>query len=201
MKRVLLPSFLLLIFTLVLTAVPTEAEGKIYEDTIRLHILANSDSEEDQKLKLWVRDRLLVEYAEQLNGSLDIDEAKEKAKALLPKIERDVNGWLAEYGSPYTAEATLSVEWYDTREYEEFTLPKGYYTSLRILIGEGEGKNWWCVMYPALCLDIAKENAPEDDGIIDYTKEEIKLVSGKGYNIKFKILEIVSDVFSSINRG
>ena len=90
----------------------------------------------------------------------------------------------------------LGEEWYETRDYDGFSLPCGYYTSLRILIGEGEGKNWWCVMYPPLCTELASESAPADDGLIDYTKEEMILISSGKYNIKFKILEDLSRVFA-----
>ena len=111
-------------------------------------------------------------------------------------IENDVNAWLWEYGYEYGCEVAFDTEWYDTREYENFTLPKGYYTSLRVMLGEAEGKNWWCVMYPPLCLDIATEEAPKDDAVMGYTKEEYSLITEDGYNVKFKILELLSDAFS-----
>lgn len=177
-------------------ALPTEAEGEIYEDTLRLHILANSDSAEDQALKIRVRDYILTEYGGRLRSGGSIDEAKNKIEALLPEIEADVNRKLVEWGYGYTARATLSQEWYETREYEDFTLPAGYYCSLRVIIGGGEGKNWWCVMYPPLCMEMACEDAPYDDGVINYTKEEFSLITSGKYNIKFKILEEVSRVFA-----
>ncbi len=191
----LLAVLALLLSTLVIALMPTEAEAEIYEDTLRLHILANSDSEDDQELKLKVRDRLLTEYGEMLKGE-SIGEAVGIINGKLSEIEEDVEEWIREYGYSYDASVTLSREWYDTREYEDFTLPKGEYTSLRVIIGEGEGKNWWCVMFPPLCLDIASESAPADDGISSYTDEEIRLISGKKYNIKFKILELISDTFA-----
>lgn len=186
---------MVLLSTLVIALMPTEAEAEIYDDTLRLHILANSDSEEDQELKLKVRDRLLTEYGEMLKGE-SIGEAVGIINGKLSEIEEDVEEWIKEYGYSYDASVTLSREWYDTREYEDFTLPKGEYTSLRVIIGDGEGKNWWCVMFPPLCLDIASESAPTDDGISSYTDEEIRLISGKKYNIKFKILELISDTFA-----
>ncbi len=196
MKKVFLPSLILLIVTLIIAVVPTEAEGEIYSDTIRLHILANSDSEHDQEIKLIIRDKLLQKYGNMLKSEDKIENAEKKAQALLPNMQGDVNSWLYELGCDYNAEISLSEEWYDTRVYENLTLPKGCYMSLRIIIGSGEGKNWWCVMYPPLCLDMATENAPADDGIINYTKEEINLISNKKYNIKFKLLEIISDIFN-----
>ena len=196
MKRMFLPSFILLICTLVIAIIPTDAEGKIYSDTLRLHILAESDSREDQELKIEIRDRLLEKYGSLLSESESIDEALSLSNSLLSDMESDVNAWLGELGVDSVASLALTEEWYDTRSYESFTLPKGYYKSLRVIIGEGEGQNWWCVMYPPLCLDLSLENAPADDGILDYSKEEVRLISGGGYNVKFKLLEIISDIFS-----
>jgi stage II sporulation protein R len=179
-----------------LACFPTDAEAKIYEDTIRLHILAYSDSEEDQSLKIKIRDRLLLEYGEFMKLADSKACAEKIADELLPEIECSVEKWMSELGYNYSARALLTEEWYETRSYEDFSLPCGYYTSLRIIIGEGEGRNWWCVMYPPLCMDIATESEPIDDGLIDYTSEEILLIKNKGYNVKFKILEDLSRVFS-----
>ncbi|MBE6532636.1 MAG: stage II sporulation protein R [Ruminococcaceae bacterium] len=186
----------LLIATMMLAAFPTDAEAQIYDDTIRLHILANSDSSEDQGLKIAVRDRLLTEYGEQLRQGGSYEEAEMMINNVLPEIEESVEEWIKEFGFDYDARATITVEWYETREYEGFTLPAGYYTSLRIIIGEGEGQNWWCVMYPPMCMGIACESEPADDGVIDYTKEEITLIKSGKYNVKFKILEELSRAFA-----
>ena len=196
MKSLPLYAASLLIATLLVAVIPTDAEAKIYDDTIRLHILANSDRADDQELKLEVRDRLLKKYGEILSSSKSIYEAKSQAAELIESIERDALEWIKELGYDYSVKATLTEEWYDTRVYEDFTLPAGYYTSLRVIIGEGEGKNWWCVMYPPLCTEIATEKAPADDYLIDYSREEMILIKGGQYNVKFKILEDLSRVFS-----
>lgn len=188
-------ALIILIVTMVIGILPTDAEGEIYEDTLRLHILANSDSSEDQALKIKLRDRILLKYGDLLRNGDSINEAKANVNLLLPDIERDAENWVCELGYNYTVKATLDVEWYDTREYEDFTLPAGYYSSLRIIIGNGEGKNWWCVMYPPLCMEMASESAPTDDGLIDYSKEEIKLITSGKYQVKFKILEELSRTF------
>ena len=196
MKNIPQFAFAMLIATMMLAAFPTDAEAGIYEDTIRLHILANSDSAEDQELKLAVRDRLLKEYGEILNNGGSFDEAKILIERMLPEIEIKATKGIRELGFDFKVKATLTVEWYETREYADFALPAGYYTSLRVLIGEGEGKNWWCVMYPPLCTEIACEKAPADDGVIDYTNEEFSLIKNGKYNIKFKILEELSRLFA-----
>lgn len=195
MKKIPEYAIIILVTTLLIAIMPTDAEAQIYEDTLRLHILANSDSEEDQSLKLIIRDKLLIKYGSLLKNTDSIVEATTLTESLLTDMERDARTWLSEMGYSYDVRASVSEEWYDTREYEDFTLPAGYYTSLRIIIGKGEGRNWWCVMYPPLCMDIATESAPSDDGVIDYTKEEITLVKSGKYNIKFKILEELSRVF------
>ena len=196
MKKLLTYTVMILCVTLIISVMPTEAEGAIYEDTVRLHILANSDSEEDQNLKLKLRDAILEEFSKELSEFQSTSEAKSALLEKISEIEDFSEKKILEYGYSYSVRATLTEEWYDTREYEEFTLPKGYYTSLRVIIGEGEGKNWWCVMYPPLCLDIATENAPRDDGIKKYSDSEFRLITTGGYRAKFKILELVSDIFS-----
>ena len=187
---------LTLALTLGVAVLPTEKDAAIYEDTLRLHILANSDSALDQELKYAIRDKLLAKYGEALRGAESFSDAQAEVAGLLDEIEQDVDGWISEAGYSYKSEVTLGVEWYDTREYEDFTLPRGYYTSLRIMLGEADGQNWWCVMYPPLCLDVATEDAPRDDALMGYSREEYMLVNGEGYSIKFKLLEVFSDAFS-----
>ena len=196
MKKTIFPLISLLAATLIAAVLPTEAEAKIYDDTLRLHILAESDSDEDQALKLKVRDRVLREFGEEMSGAGSVSEAEARLAALLPEIERAAEDELRANGCDYTVKAEIGTEWYDTREYGGFSLPRGYYTSLRLVIGRGEGRNWWCVMYPPLCTGIATERAPADDGVIDYSKEELTLIGGRGYRVKFKLLEIVSDAFA-----
>ena len=187
---------LTLALTLGVAQLPTDKDAAIYEDTLRLHILANSDSALDQELKYAIRDKLLAKYGEALRGAESFSNAQAEVSGLLEEIEQDVDGWISEAGYSYKSEVTLGVEWYDTREYEDFTLPRGYYTSLRVMLGEAEGQNWWCVMYPPLCLDVATEDAPKDDALMGYSREEYMLVNDEGYNIKFKLLEVFSDAFS-----
>ena len=180
----------LLLSVLIIAALPTEAEGNIYEDTIRVHILANSDSEEDQSLKLKIRDRLINKYSDILSTYENKSEAMFIAEEMLDEIERDVILWIRDFGYDYNAKAELVTEWYDTRYYNDITMPKGYYTSLKIIIGEGEGQNWWCVMYPPLCLDVATD----DRLSVGYNGRQIALIKGEKYAVKFKILELISEL-------
>ena len=179
---------------LIVAALPTEADAGIYGDTLRLHILAASDSEEDQALKLAVRDGILAEYSAQLSGVGDLEDARAALEARLPDIIATAERIVAEAGYDYRVTASLGEEWYDTRDYGELSLPRGVYTSLIIKIGEGQGRNWWCVMYPPMCLDLATDG-PSDDWTSGYTGEELSLISGK-YRVKFKLLELISEFIS-----
>ena len=191
----LLTVLMILGIALIFAAMPTERDVAIYEDTLRLHILANSDSADDQRLKYEIRDKLLLKYGELLKCETSSEDARVRAEMLECEIKKDIDGWILDSGYDYGCEIDIGTEWYDTREYEDFTLPKGYYTSLRVMLGEAEGKNWWCVMYPPLCLDIATEETT-DDSALGYSKEEYALITKDGYNVKFKILEVFSEAFS-----
>ncbi len=190
MKKALMPTFLILICALLISVIPTDAEAAIYEDTVRLHILANSDTEDDQRLKLTVRDAVLLRFGESLCSVEGADEAARHIEALLPEIEMFCEETVRSQGYSYSVNAIIGKEYYPTREYEGFTLPAGEYASLRILIGEGEGQNWWCVMYPPLCL-----GASVEEGSIGYTEAQTRLVKNGKMKVKFKLLELISSSF------
>ena len=189
MKKIIFPTICILLSAMLIAVIPTEADAAIYEDTVRLHILAPSDSIEDQTLKLKIRDKVLLKYSSLLSDSKSSDEAKDKIKNSERLIRDDCEKWIAEEGYAYPVSVNLTYEWYETREYSDFVLPAGEYASLKIIIGEGEGQNWWCVMYPPLCLDAAISKSEEK-----YTDEEYKLISKGGYRVKFKLLEVVSSI-------
>ncbi|MBQ7314533.1 MAG: stage II sporulation protein R [Clostridia bacterium] len=190
MKHILTSTLCLLLATVLLAVLPTDAEASIYDDTLRLHVLAASDSDEDQAIKLTVRDRILAAFGTRLGEATTLDEAAALAEQLLPAIEAYANELLRDMGTGYGAHVTLTNEWYDTRVYDTFTLPKGEYLSLRVILGEGDGQNWWCVMYPPMCLELA--TADEVDG---YSEDEYRLIDGDGRTVKFKLLEVLSDLF------
>ena len=190
MKHIFSILMVLLCCTLTLILLPTDAEAKIYEDTVRLHILANSDSEADQKIKIQIRDDILLTYKDVLGKVCDLNTFGDYVE----EIEAFVNERLLSYGITYGAYVTFREEWYDTREYESFTLPAGTYLSLVVHLGEGAGRNWWCVMYPPLCLDLATD-APVDDALLGYEREEIHLIQNGRYRVKFKTLEAISGLF------
>ncbi len=191
MKKVILPTICILLCTLCVLFVPTEAEAQIYEDTVRLHILAPSDSLEDQNLKLELRDYILNKYCKIISNANSSAEAEAELLKFLPFIEEDCRSFILDTGYNYPVNVKLTEEWFNTREYGNFSLPSGRYLSLTVTIGTGAGQNWWCVMYPPLCLDAALSNT--DDA---YSDDEVRLISKGGYRIKFKLLEVTSAIFN-----
>ena len=130
---------------------------RLNEELIRLHVVANSDSPEDQGIKLRVRDAVTESLAKAMADVKDVEQAKAYLRENLPKIQAVANRTLEAAGLDPTAVATLCRERFDIRHYDTFTLPAGVYESLRITIGDGEGKNWWCVVFPSLCLPATGE--------------------------------------------
>lgn len=181
----------LLAVTLLLAALPVRGEEEIYTDVIRLHIIAASDTEEDQALKLNVRDAVLRVYGSALTSYPDRDSAAEAAQEMLPGIQTLAEQTLREAGCDKPVSVTLTEEEYPTRDYETFSLPAGRYLSLRIRIGEAEGHNWWCVLYPPLCLDTAMEGESLSDAEWGLLTEN----GGGKYQVRFKVLEWLKKLF------
>ena len=195
MKSIVIYTVSLLLCAALLAVMPIQGEEGIYDNVVRLHILAASDNEEDQRLKLAVRDALLETYGEELNCQSEADAAA-CIRELMPDIEKLARKTLAEHNSSADVTVTFADEPYPARTYGDLCFPAGTYHSLRILIGEGEGKNWWCVLFPPLCVGAATEETvlPEveetpPDGL---TESQWRLVSQSGeYEIRFRILEML----------
>ena len=181
----------LLLLTFIIAVFPTEEDYQVYEDTLRLHILANSDSREDQDLKIGVRDLILDRFGGELEGADAIDSAIMITESMLNEIEDLAQKFLTEAGVNYSVKAELTKEWYETRDYGSFTLPRGNYSSLIITLGEGMGQNWWCIMFPPMCCDLAS-GGNEDN---DYQGSPVYEIGGDKYTVKFKTLEIIADLF------
>ncbi len=169
---------------------------EIYEKTLRLHIPANSDSEEDQALKLKVRDAVIEVMREPLSDCKTKEAATEVAKRMTPVIKSAADRVIAENGKSYTATVTVTEEYYPKKEYEGITLPAGTYTSLKIELGEADGKNWWCVLFPQVCTGTAEAKTVLAE--VGFTANQIRLLteqeSGE-YTVKFKIVEIIEKLF------
>jgi len=213
----------LLCAAVMISALPTAGEEQLYDRVIRLHVLANSDSAEDQSLKLQVRDAILSELGT-LSASCDTAEDAEVLYAsYLPVLAQTAENVIADAGYDYDCQVTLTREPYPMRTYENgdacYTLPAGTYRSLRVMIGDARGQNWWCVLFPPLCLSLAADRkTPEDDAIpvsVDesadttaadeqllaagFTPYEISLISGEGSPrtvVKFRIVELLKRLFA-----
>lgn len=156
----------------------------LQHDVLRLHILANSDSEQDQNLKLQVRDALLEQSEALFAGCETLEDMKARAIAEQETIQKIAKETLEQQGCYDDVRVQLVGMQFDAKEYEEITMPAGYYDAVRILIGNAEGHNWWCVMYPPLCIPVAEpENYFDDETveILEYPQQ---------YEIKFKCVEI-----------
>ena len=171
-------------------AVSLQNRDQLADKVVRLHILANSDSEEDQALKLRVRDRVLERATELLEQTGDRREAADVLQSHLPELERIAAEEISDCGYEYDVTAEMANTMFPTKEYDGFTLPAGEYLALRIIIGEGNGHNWWCVVFPPLCTTAAAD-VPASALAAGFDEEEVALVTeeNEGYVLKFKAME------------
>ena len=173
-----------------------QEQTDLAERVVRLHVIANSDSTRDQAIKLAVRDRVLAK-AETLYTE---DATRAEALAILtqnlPQLAQEGRDVVEEWGGDETVTAQVEQCWFPTKEYDGFALPAGEYTALRIIIGEGEGQNWWCVAFPPLCLGAASETVEEATQAGSFTSEQAALMTGKneGYVLKFKSMELLGQL-------
>ena len=158
----------------------------------RLHIMANSDSSEDQALKLKVRDCILAKTANIFNGKT-IDDNIKIAENNIDYITNICNNCIKNEGYDYSVNVNIVKEFFETRVYDDFTLPAGIYNSLKIEIGEANGHNWWCIVFPAVCISACSQS------MNDYlTQEEMQIIES-GYTPKFKVIEIYEKIKNRIN--
>ena len=175
-----------MVLSVILSLIPFQNSCKeLYNDVFRIHIIPNSNSAFDQSLKLSVRDAVLSEI------SPLYDEAENKADAMritresLPLIENTANKVVRESGADYTVTAGIENTYFNTRYYENFTMPAGYYDALKLTIGKGRGDNFWCVMYPALCVGAATRDRLSED----LNEGEYQVVTSDDLEFRFKIVE------------
>lgn len=186
-KRVLLCGLI----TCVIWGASLLSDRKALNDNlIRLHVVANSDSEQDQMVKLRVRDAVLESIQADLKQVADIAEARDYLQENLPKIQSVTEQTLRSLGVDTTAVVSLTKEAFDTREYDTFRLPAGIYEALRITIGEGEGKNWWCVTFPTLCLPATGDGFRETSVGAGFSQSLTDSLSGD-LEIRFFLLDAI----------
>lgn len=162
--------------------------NSIRENVLRLHILANSDSSEDQALKLKVRDAVLEASPEIFEGALSEAEAANAAREKIDLIKRTAENVILTEGYYYPVTVEIGQTYFDKRVYDDFTLPAGNYEAVRILIGNGQGKNWWCVMFPSVCVPAASKR--EDVSSVLTNKQNDMVKNPTKYKARFKVVEV-----------
>lgn len=158
----------------------------MYGNIIRVRIIANSNSDEDQVLKLKIRDNVLAETGELFTGAKSCEEAVAIAEANIDVIREIAQQTVYDNGYSYTVQLRIDKEYFDTREYDDFTLPAGVYETLIFTVGEGKGENWWCVLFPQVCVGSCTGKLTDSlkESSADYAEKAPK------YRLKFKVVEI-----------
>ncbi len=183
--------------TVCLLLIMCSFEGKcaqIRDAVVRLHVLANSDTAEDQALKLCVRDVVLLSSTELFADTTTRKQAEQKIQAALPKIQKVAEACVREQGYDYSVTAKLTEAYFSTRTYESGTFPAGRYKTVQIVIGEGKGKNWWCVMYPPLCVASATDRKPLSETLSEGSCHIVE--QAPRYVLRFKVVEWLIAFFS-----
>ena len=153
----------------------------------RLHIIANSDSKEDQSLKLEVRDEILNKFSSDLKSVNNIKEAQKKLESKIKEIKQTAQDVVYKNGFNYEVNAEITRSYFNIRKYNQVTLPSGFYNTLKITLGEGNGKNWWCVMFPPICLSAAEEKL-EFETVLNSSELDV-IENESEYVIKLKFIE------------
>ena len=176
------------VLTVIFSVIPFQADCRdIADNTFRLHILANSDSDADQALKLKVRDKMLSYTAELFRDAPDKETSMQAVGQHLREIAEVACDEVRANGYDYPVKAEITRMYFSTRHYDGYTLPAGMYDALRLSIGKAEGHNWWCVMYPSLCLSSATEREERAKKV--YSEEEYHEVTDDSVAYKFKLVE------------
>ncbi len=161
--------------------------GQLPRDVVRLHVVANSNGAEDQAVKLLVRDAVLEEAARWYQGAGSMEEASSQLCTHLQSIAGAARQVLGEQGVGYSATAQMTEMYFPTRDYGDFRLPAGRYRTLRVTLGEGAGKNWWCVVFPSLCLPAATQ----EEALLTLPEGERQVVEGgREVQVKLKAVEL-----------
>lgn len=182
---------LLVVITAVLYLICFSADGSVYNDVVRMHVIANSDTDTDQQIKMEVRDMVIEKYGSELSKYENREMALTAAQSMLSEIENEVNSYLSTR-TTYTCTATIEENYFPTKTYGEYSLPRGNYTALCIRLGKAEGQNFWCVLFPPLCLGACTAEGEELFVECGIDKDEYELMKKEKtvYKLKFRLLEL-----------
>ncbi len=194
--------FLVLLAIVVYAGTLLSDKAALGDNLVRLHVVAASDSEKDQAIKLQVRDAVLEFMDVGLEGLKDIDEVTAYIRAQLPQIQAVANETLEKLGVDCEAVVTFLEEEFPTRIYDTFSLPAGVYESLKITIGEGEGENWWCVVFPSLCMQASTKDTADAAVGAGFSGPLADTLTGEsGYEVRFFFLEVLGKIENFFHRG
>lgn len=187
-RKILFSAIVLTVLSLIGTLLVNK--HMLSSNLVRLHVVANSDSSEDQTVKLLVRDAVIRALEGDLYDLSDVSEVKAYLQNRIPELETVANEALKAAGSKDTAEITLSREAFPVRQYETFRLPSGVYDSLKVKIGSGEGKNWWCVVFPSFCIGAVSEDIQSSAVSAGFSDSLTRTLRGdEGYELSFFFLD------------
>ncbi len=168
---------------------------ELSQQVLRLHVVANSDSAADQAVKLQVKDAVLAAVEQATSAAENKEDAYACVDAMLPELEELANSVLAAQGVSEQAAVTLEREEFPQRVYDTFTLPSGVYDSLRVTIGSGEGKNWWCVVFPGLCIPAATEQVEDVAAGAGFSQSLSGAITGnEQYQVRFYLLDVLGKI-------
>ena len=200
--KLLICTFIILAVALFAGLFPIHGEEEIYDTVVRLHVLANSDSEADQELKLKVRDRVVELVSPAVEDCRSHSEAIAAIGSIMDELELAAEEVVIAEGYDYDVSLLIGEEYYPTKTYETCAFPEGEYVSLRVCIGDAEGQNWWCCLFPPLCLSAASESDEKSNEeafiSVGLTGDQYKLITESDkpqYKVRFKILETVQRLF------
>ena len=192
----------LLAVALVWAVMLVKDKQTLRNELIRLHVVAASDCPKDQALKLRVKDAVVESLQENMAHLADMEQAKAYLQENLPKIEVLANRVLQEAGCGDVATVSLQLEEFAALYYDTFTLPAGIYESLRITIGPGEGKNWWCVVFPTLCVGATVEEFEESAQCAGFSDALTGALSGEEpYEVRFFVLDALGRLENFLHKG
>lgn len=199
-RAILWISILVLIASAISAYLPASGEEALYRDVIRLHVLAESDSEKDQATKLSVRDAVLDTVSSLTESATDFDDAYAMLCAAVPDIQAAAEARARECGTSAPVTVEFDRESYPVRYYEDYALPAGEYMSMRVVIGDGAGHNWWCVLFPPMCRTSAVDTSADEEKFFaaGFTPEEYRIIKKESptkYRVRFKVLELLSETF------
>ncbi len=199
-KKLLICTIAVMAVSLIAGLFPVHGESEIYDTVVRLHIVANSDSPEDQALKLKVRDAVINVVTPAVDGCRSQSEAIAAIGRVMDEISFAAEKAVEDEGYDYSVKVEIGEEHYPTKNYESCAFPEGEYVSLRVLIGDSEGENWWCCLFPPLCLSAASADEDNEEAFISVglSSDQYKIITDNDnpkYKVRFKILETFSRIF------